>query len=133
MSKSYEVGYRKPPKKTQFKPGQSGNPKGRSKGTRNFKTDLKEELLEPVSVRVNNDRRNLPKQRVLLKALVAKGMNGDVRAIQLVFNLIAQLFVDEHAPAEEAPLNPFEEEILDDFEARILRRHEAKTEETNNE
>src|SRR5215213_6143909 len=26
---SYEVGYRKPPRHTQFKPGQSGNPKGR--------------------------------------------------------------------------------------------------------
>lgn len=27
----YKVGYGKPPKHTQWKPGQSGNPKGRSK------------------------------------------------------------------------------------------------------
>ena len=30
-SGDYEVGYRKPPKATQFQPGQSGNPKGRPK------------------------------------------------------------------------------------------------------
>ena len=29
------VGYKTPPKNTQFQPGQSGNPKGRPKGTKN--------------------------------------------------------------------------------------------------
>ena len=38
------VGYKQPPKHTQFKPGQSGNPKGRPKGTQNLATDLAEEL-----------------------------------------------------------------------------------------
>ncbi len=42
----YDVGYRKPPKHTRFKPGQSGNPRGRPKGTKNLKTDLIEELGE---------------------------------------------------------------------------------------
>jgi len=133
MSKTDDVGYRKPPRKNQFKPGQSGNPKGRPKGTRNLKTDLKEELEERISIRENGLSHPHSKQRILLKALVAKGMKGDVRAIQLVFNLIAQLFADEHTPTEEAPLDPLEEAILDDFEARLLRRHEVKNEETTNE
>ena len=30
----HKVGYRKPPVETQFKPGQSGNPNGRPKGSR---------------------------------------------------------------------------------------------------
>lgn len=29
--KDYEVGYKRPPREHQFKPGQSGNPKGRPK------------------------------------------------------------------------------------------------------
>lgn len=30
----YKVGYRNPPRETQFRPGQSGNPKGRPKGAK---------------------------------------------------------------------------------------------------
>ena len=51
MPKDYEVGYRKPPKHTQFKEGQSGNPAGRPKGTNNLKTDLIEELGEQILIR----------------------------------------------------------------------------------
>ena len=47
----YEVGYGKPPKAGRFKPGQSGNPRGRPKGTLNLKTDLQQELAERISVR----------------------------------------------------------------------------------
>ena len=43
-----EVGYRKPPMHTRFKPGQFGNPRGRPKGTKNLKTDLQEELGEKM-------------------------------------------------------------------------------------
>src|ERR1700742_2968486 len=49
--KSDGVGYKRPPKHTQFRPGQSGNPKGRPKGTQNLKSDLREELGEIVRVR----------------------------------------------------------------------------------
>lgn len=34
-SSAYDIGYQKPPKHKQFKPGQSGNPNGRPKGARN--------------------------------------------------------------------------------------------------
>ncbi|MFG1261012.1 DUF5681 domain-containing protein [Xanthobacter flavus] len=47
----YEVGYRKPPVHARFKKGQSGNPKGRCKGTQNLATDFGEELGERIRVR----------------------------------------------------------------------------------
>src|SRR5215204_603382 len=34
-SSKYEVGYGKPPAETRFKPGESGNPRGGPKGSRN--------------------------------------------------------------------------------------------------
>src|SRR4051794_31141733 len=34
-SPSYEVGYGKPPAHSRFKPGRSGNPRGRPRGSRN--------------------------------------------------------------------------------------------------
>jgi hypothetical protein len=37
-SPPYDVGYGKPPVQTRFRKGQSGNPKGRGKGSRNFAT-----------------------------------------------------------------------------------------------
>ena len=40
MSEKYEIGYRKPPKATRFKAGQSGNPKGRPRGSKNLSTYL---------------------------------------------------------------------------------------------
>ncbi len=48
MAGEYEVGYRRPPKTTRFKPGQSGNPKGRPAKARNFKSDVKKTLETPI-------------------------------------------------------------------------------------
>jgi hypothetical protein len=67
-SGGYPVGYGKPPKHTQFKPGKSGNPQGRPKGTKNLKTDLAEELCEKILVHEGGQARKLSKQRALVKA-----------------------------------------------------------------
>jgi hypothetical protein len=45
---NYEVGYAKPPLETRFKKGQSGNPRGRPRGTRNKLPALNEERLKAI-------------------------------------------------------------------------------------
>lgn len=47
---NYQVGYGKPPKHSRWKKGQSGNPRGRPKGTRGLKTDLHDELVATMEI-----------------------------------------------------------------------------------
>jgi hypothetical protein len=53
-SKSYDIGYRLPPKKFQFKKGRSGNPTGKRKrrsNTPDLKAQLENELNKAVTIR----------------------------------------------------------------------------------
>ena len=48
--RAYKVGYRRPPRRAQFRPGQSGNPRGRPKGSRNFASVMKKVLAKPINI-----------------------------------------------------------------------------------
>lgn len=121
-SGDYEVGYRKPPKHTRFQPGQSGNPKGRPKGTKNLKTDLMEELGEPITVREGDRSLRVSKQRAVVKTLVARTLKGDARAAgQLTSMMMRLLDTGEGAPETEEALHQDELDILRTFEERMRR------------
>ena len=121
MSDDNEVGYGKPPKHAQFKKGQSGNPRGRPKGTKNLKTDLAEELAEQVRIREGNQTKKVTKQRAMVKSLVAKAANGETRAVTLVVNMASRLFEMELDGGEE-DLSAEERAIFETFEAGVLQR-----------
>lgn len=111
----YEVGYRKPPKAHQFKPGQSGNPKGREKGSRGLKTDLKAELEARMTIRINNEPVSDTRQRLLLRALASRAAAGDVRAAAIVIPLIIQVLGIEDRGAARTKLSPLDQSILDEM------------------
>jgi hypothetical protein len=67
---SKATGYKQPPMHHQFRPGQSGNPSGRPKGTHNFKSDLRDELGEIISFHEDGCEVSISKQRALIKRLV---------------------------------------------------------------
>jgi hypothetical protein len=82
----YPVGYAKPPSNTRFKPGQSGNPRGRPKGAKNFGTAIEDELRARVTVTENGKRRRVSKREVIAKRLVNRAAEGDLRALPLLLN-----------------------------------------------
>jgi hypothetical protein len=91
---NYEVGWGKPPMSTRFQKGQSGNPKGRPRGTKNLRTDLMEELQETIVVREGDKTVRMSKQRAMIKTVMTKTLKGDARAILTVIRIIAATGLD---------------------------------------
>jgi hypothetical protein len=115
----YKVGYGKPPKAKQFKRGKSGNPKGRPKGSLNLATDLTAELGEHITVREDGRSRKVSKQRALIKSLMAKALQGDVRAMGSLLALYARVITE--APHDDQPIDTDELQVLRRFAPRLLR------------
>lgn len=126
MPGDYEVGYKKPPPRSRFRKGRSGNPKGRPKATKNLKTDLMEELAERISLREGETRKRVSKQRALVKSLTAKAIKGDTRAASAILGMIYRLLEDEAPAEEDAPLTSEERAVLESLEARFLHRARHK-------
>ena len=85
----YKVDYGKPPEATQFKKGQSGNPKGRKKkeeidDVRNVVDDV---LAEPVKVRMGGQVRTVSKLEAMFEAQRMKALQGDQKAARALFRL----------------------------------------------
>ncbi len=97
MPSDDKTGYGNPPKHTRFKPGQSGNPKGRPKGTKNLETDLEEEMRELIVVREGGNVKTVSKQRAMLKSLTANAVHGDSRAADIVINMMYRLLHEDDA------------------------------------
>jgi hypothetical protein len=84
----YPIGYRKPPRQSQFKKGQSGNPSGRPKGTVNFATALDHALSAQVVVNEGGQRRTVSKLEATVTQLVNKATLGDPRATQQLLGVL---------------------------------------------
>lgn len=95
---SYEVGYGKPPKHSRFKQGQSGNPRGRPRGSRNKLPALNEERLKDIilleayrTITVNDgDRRvTLPMAQAVVRTLALNAAKGNQRALNLFTEMLS--------------------------------------------
>ena len=115
----YSVGYGKPPADRRFKPGQSGNPKGRPKGTRSLEAQLREELNRKISVSENGMKRRVRKFEVMLAQLTNKAAQGDYRAIKLVTDLMGTLAPTEQSADQPQQLSPEDTAVLDGVLARV--------------
>lgn len=113
------VGYGRPPKSTQFKPGKSGNPKGRPLGSRNLATDLSDELSQKITVREGGLTQRLTKQRALIKALMAKALQGDIKATSAMLGLYAKVLGD--VDRDDGVLDETDLMVLKKFGAKILK------------
>ena len=75
----YEVGYKKPPKATQFAKGNPALP-GRPPRVKNSAVLFN--LDEKISITDNGQRRNLTKREIAFKQLANRAVKGDYKAIE---------------------------------------------------
>ena len=84
----YKIGYGKPPVASRFKPGQSGNPKGRPEHHSSNQSVLEDTLRRKVRIVENGIEQRLETVEVLFRSLVNRAIKGDYRATQLLLQLM---------------------------------------------
>lgn len=117
-----KVGYKKPPKGARWKKGQSGNPKGRPKGSRSLTTILREELDKPLQARIGGRIVNMSRREALVQKQIEMALKGDQKAFATLLKLDpTALTLDEpEGGAREAPLSRAEQEVFAAFLAHSL-------------
>ena len=81
-----DVGYGKPPRRHQFKPGESGNPKGRKKGVKNEVTILQELLQHKVSLNERGKIRKIPLLEAILRKVAEDCLRGNIKSVGFLLN-----------------------------------------------
>lgn len=80
-SRPYEIGHGRPPVKTQFKPGESGNPKGRPARKPHLTARIGKKLASKRSILISGNRVKLPVEEILLERLIERAAKGDVKLL----------------------------------------------------
>jgi hypothetical protein len=93
-----KVGYGKPPARTRFQKGQSGNPSGKRKGSVNVRNRLEKFFGTPIVVTDAGRRRRLLPEEILMKKLVNEAAKGNVPAIKLFFSIRHQHGLNSSLP-----------------------------------
>ena len=109
----YQVGYRRPPHHTRFKPGQSGNPRGRPKGARGLKTDLRQALCGQHTIQINGKPLRGNRQELMMLTLATRAASGDLKAQGLLIPLILQLLGATAGEDNAARLSAHDQALLD--------------------
>lgn len=115
QTSSEAVGYGSPPRATRFKPGQSGNPKGRPRGVPTIEEALTREAARKVKLRQGDRTVEMPKITALARRLFASALEGDLGAARLVLQLVGTR--QKSSPTDVSPA------VDADVVRRVLRRY----------
>ena len=125
----YDVGYGKPPVHTRFRKGQSGNPNGRGKGTKNFATIFIAAMSQSVTINENGKRKKISKLAAAVTQLANDAARGDKKAIQLAFGLLQALEPRIEAQRQHKEVEPADAAVMVELKARLLRMGRGETDE----
>ena len=124
----YKVGPGRPPKEYQFKPGQSGNPKGAKRKQAPIALDLKAALQQALNKKVKlkqgDKERLVPMSTAGIEQLVAQYAKGDRHARRDVIALADKLGVDLMAGHQQAIQETIAANYAAILQAFVERQHD---------
>ena len=109
-------GYKNPPKATQFKKGQSGNPAGRRKTQKTPTIPHHHDILagllaQKIKVKIGGKNATITKAEALLASILNSAINGSVAAQKFIMEMIEKLpFEYKRPPSTE--LTAEEEKLI---------------------
>jgi hypothetical protein len=123
-----EIGYGRPPRHRRFKPGQSGNLKGRPKQHRNVRTVVEEALNQRITIREGDRAHSRSKLDGVVLTILNKALQGDAKAQTMLIALLRSIGMTAETPEPTSaePVTTHDADIIADF----LRRQGASTENT---
>ncbi len=116
----YQVGYRRPPISNRFKPGRSGNPRGRPKGKKNVATILEQELHKPIVITSHGRKKTVSVLEAAVRRLLEEALVGDLGALKLLLSLLERTEL-ESGQTMAAEMGADDAKIIEG----ILRRFES--------
>ena len=107
-----EVGYGKPPRANQFKPGQSGNPTGRLKGAKSEATILHELLQQKIDLNHRGKTRKITILEAMLRRIAEDSLKGNTRSAAFLLNRLREMTANE---PDETDLSEDEKTVLETY------------------
>lgn len=114
------VGYGRPPVVTRFKPGTSGNPKGRPKGSKNLKTLIREAMTASIAIQEGEKTRRVSRLEGVVLRQLQSALRGSDKAALAVIKMALQLkFLEDSAgDVGHTALSSEDERIVNELVAR---------------
>ena len=110
--------HQNPPKDCRFKPGVSGNPRGRPKGKRSMATLLDETLNETIIIEHEGEKLAVTRMEAAIRRLVDGATSGDMQAFRVLY-AIKQTAEEHVAPITPADLAEQDRKIFEKLVRRL--------------
>jgi hypothetical protein len=118
-----DVGYGKPPRANQFKPGKSGNPKGRPTGAKSEATILQDLLQHKIGLSEHGKTRRITLHEAILRRIAEDCLKGNTKSAAFLLNRYHAMTSNE---PDESGLNDDEQTVLETYLKKLQSNLDPK-------